>query len=132
MSEGTEKKQILIVEDDESVACALRRLLCAGGYAVSTAASCASALEAVREKAFDLYLIDMRLPDGHGCALVAEMQSVRPAPAIAISSDADPHHFARGVAAGFDDYLPKPVPPSRLIDSVQTCLSARDGRAFRL
>jgi DNA-binding response OmpR family regulator len=119
-----QEKRILIVDDDVSVATALKRLLCAQGYAVETANSCDAALTILQRQRFDLYIVDIRLPDGGGCELLGRMQSVRPAPAIAVSSDAEPHHIARASAAGFVDYLPKPVHPERLRERVQARLSA--------
>jgi len=124
MDQPQEKKQILIVDDDASVATALKRLLCAQGYAVATANSCDAALTILRRQRFDLYIVDIRLTDGGGCELLGSMQSVRSAPAIAISSDAEPHHIARAIAAGFVDYLAKPVHPERLRQRVQARLSA--------
>ena len=41
------------------------------------------------------------------------------APAIAISSDADPHHIARSIEAGFIEHLPKPMQPEGLKQSVR-------------
>jgi DNA-binding response OmpR family regulator len=114
MSHAAGKKQILVVDDDASVAVAFKRLLCAQGYAVCTAASCADALAAILRERFDLYLIDMHLPDGEGYELLGRMNAVSRAPAIGISSDGDPQHVARAIGVGFVDYLVKPVRPELL------------------
>ena len=66
-------KQILIVEDDSFLNKMLSYNLTADGYGVTSALNFRTAAEAVRQREFDLILLDVNLPDGSGfelCKLV--------------------------------------------------------------
>lgn len=64
---------------------------------------------------FDLLLVDIQLPRLDGISLCRELRSagVR-TPIVAISSSAMPDQVERGLAAGFDEYLTKPIAPAAL------------------
>src|SRR5687768_232689 len=78
-------KTILLVEDHGDSATVVARLLSGDGYTVTVACSCAQALQQVAEKEFDLYIIDIGLPDGDGCDLLADLIAVKAAPGIALT-----------------------------------------------
>ena len=66
-------KQILIVEDDSFLNKMLSYNLTADGYGVTSALNYRTAAEAIRQREFDLILLDVNLPDGSGfdlCKLV--------------------------------------------------------------
>lgn len=66
-------KQILIVEDDGFLNRMLMYNLTADGYNVTSAVNFRTAAEAVRQRGFDLVLLDINLPDGSGldlCTLI--------------------------------------------------------------
>jgi len=66
-------KQILIVEDDSFLNKMLSYNLTADGYGVTSALNFRTAAEAIRQREFDLILLDVNLPDGSGfdlCKLV--------------------------------------------------------------
>ncbi len=65
--------RILIVEDDLILLKHLARLFMREGYVVSTAATRAVALEQLSADTFDILLLDMKLPDGNGLDLLAEL-----------------------------------------------------------
>ena len=58
--------EILLVEDDDTIASGLRYALEQEGYALTLAATVADALEALKQHSFTLLLIDLGLPDGSG------------------------------------------------------------------
>ena len=74
-----------------------------------------------------LLLIDIQMPGMDGCELLQRLRAVpatRQVPAIAVSANALPHDLARGRAAGFADYLTKPLPLRRLQVALQAALPA--------
>jgi len=59
-------KQILIVEDDSFLNKMVAYNLTADGYGVTSALNARTAAEAIRQREFDLVLLDINLPDGNG------------------------------------------------------------------
>ena len=69
-SKGSENmEQILIVEDDSFLNKMLDYNLTADGYGVTSALNARTAAEAIRQREFDLVLLDINLPDGNGFEL---------------------------------------------------------------
>ena len=62
-------KQILIVEDDSFLNKMVAYNLTADGYGVTSALNARTAAEAIRQREFDLVLLDINLPDGNGFEL---------------------------------------------------------------
>ena len=62
-------KQILIVEDDSFLNKMLAYNLTADGYGVTAALNARTAADAIRQREFDLVLLDINLPDGNGFEL---------------------------------------------------------------
>ena len=62
-------KQILIVEDDSFLNKMLDYNLTADGYGVTSVLNARTAAEAIRQREFDLVLLDINLPDGNGFEL---------------------------------------------------------------
>ena len=62
-------EQILIVEDDSFLNKMLDYNLTADGYGVTSALNARTAAEAIRQREFDLVLLDINLPDGNGFEL---------------------------------------------------------------
>ena len=67
--------RILLVEDHDGIARACQRLLVSHGHVVIRAAGTASALAAAEREIFDLFICDMRLPDGSGLDLLPRLRS---------------------------------------------------------
>ena len=72
------RPQALVVDDEPDLRELLALTLTRMGIAPVTAATLAEARAALRSTAFDLCLTDMRLPDGDGLELVADIQKHRP------------------------------------------------------
>jgi DNA-binding NtrC family response regulator len=78
--------QILVVDDEEDMCWALRRIIEAQGYRVSVAHDAATALERLRHVPFDLCLVDAKLPDMEGTDLIDRLHAVCPAlPCVLVS-----------------------------------------------
>ena len=71
-------KQILIVEDDSFLNKMVAYNLTADGYGVTSALNARTAAEAIRQREFDLVLLDINLPDGNGYSLTSYSKNCRP------------------------------------------------------
>lgn len=112
--------QVLVVEDDPSVA----RLLCIQferrGYTVEQALSGAAAIEKCSEYRPDVALLDLGLPDMTGVDLVMQLQQLeelRETTWIALSGRSEPEDIERSLEAGFHHHVVKP-PDFRKLDAL--------------
>jgi signal transduction histidine kinase len=101
--------KILLVEDHLDSAQALTQLLSRQGYLVRTANTVAAALDAVSERAFDVLICDIGLPDGTGFELIETVRKNATTPAIALSGFGMEEDVAQSHLSGFDAHLTKPV-----------------------
>jgi PAS domain S-box-containing protein len=101
--------RILLVEDHETTAKVLSRLLRNFDHDVHTAGTVRSALDAVREKPFDLLISDLGLPDGTGFELMQEIRERYPLRGIALSGYGMEQDVRRSRDVGFSMHLTKPI-----------------------
>ena len=110
-------KRILIVDDEENIGRSLRLILEREGYAVLTANSVAGFQQAPRA---DLYLLDVRLPDGNGIDLLRQVMTQQPdAPVLMISGHATIADAVDAVRAGAFDFLEKPLARERVLLAIR-------------
>jgi CheY-like chemotaxis protein len=90
----------------------------------------AAGLDLARARRPDVVLLDIHLPGMDGYQVLQQLRAdrqLRDVPVIALSADAMPHDVQRGLAAGFDRYITKPVDLNGLLDALNALL--RRGRA---
>ncbi|MEO7103285.1 MAG: response regulator [Gemmatimonadaceae bacterium] len=114
--------RLLIVEDSELTAGALRLLFEQLGHEVDVAADVRTAILSVMESKPDLMLLDLTLPDGDGLDVLATLrdQNRMPGRTIALTGHDDDELRARCIQAGCIEVLLKPVPIARLRALVQS------------
>jgi two-component system nitrogen regulation response regulator NtrX len=117
-------KRVLIVDDEENIGRSLKLILEREGYAVGT---CLTAGEA---KAFsqrpDVYLIDVRLPDGSGIDLVRWLRANDvAAPVLMISGHGTIAEAVEATRAGAFDFLEKPLSRDKVLLSLRHALEER-------
>ncbi len=106
--------KILLVDDSRTVRAALSRMLAAMGHAVTEAVDGDQALECLRREPVDLVLLDVQMPRLDGFTAVREMRQIqgnRWVPIIFLSAQEKDADLEKGILAGGDDYLVKPVSP---------------------
>jgi DNA-binding response OmpR family regulator len=106
--------QILLVEDHNDTREALGRLLRYFGYQVHSADTCQTASHLLESRQFQVLLSDIGLPDGNGCDVVSEAKQKQQLVGIAITAFSSACDIKRGLNAGFDYYLTKPLDVSSL------------------
>jgi adenylate cyclase len=119
---------ILVVDDNPSNRDLLTRRLGREGYRVTAAECGISALALTAAEDFDLVLLDLIMPDLSGfdvlCRLKAQ-ESTRYIPVIMISALDELDTTVRCIAAGAEDYLPKPFNPVLLCARISACLEKK-------
>lgn len=101
--------RLLVIEDTDDLAQAVRRYLADQGHAVDLALTAAAGRDFLAVTAYDAVLLDLGLPDDSGSHVLADLRRRTPAPPVLIISartglDDKLRHFALGA----DDYLCKP------------------------
>jgi signal transduction histidine kinase len=113
---------VLVVEDNEINAVILSRMLAIVGYRSESVRSGADALAAVsaRQGEFAAVLMDCQMPVMDGFTTTRKLREAEPdatrIPIIAITATATTEDQSRCLAAGMDDYLPKPIIMERLVE----------------
>ena|SRR5438270_10875389 len=114
---------VVVVDDEESVREAVRRLLAAAGLAVKSFASAEDFLKFDELIATGCLVADIRMPGMSGLDLLTELNRKRlPIPTIFITAHGDEHLRMQAMRAGAVKFLPKPVDGATLLASVQAAL----------
>ncbi len=109
-------KRILVVDDEKNIGVSLRMILEAVGYAVQVCRTAAEFQAHAGTKRADVYLLDVRLPDGNGIDLLRYLrQSDDTAPVIMISGHGTIADAVEATRAGAFDFLEKPLSRDRLL-----------------
>jgi len=113
---------VLIVDDNEMNLRLARDVLAFSGFRTLEAATGAEAIRLAAEQRPDVVLLDVRLPDMEGTAVVGALRSdaqTATIPLVAVTSFAMLGDRERFLAAGFDGYLEKPIDVRRFPDQVR-------------
>jgi DNA-binding response OmpR family regulator len=90
------------------------------GFQASSAETAADAVALARKTDFDVYLLDVRLPDRDGLSLCKELKQLHPnTPIIFCSAQALPNEIEKTLIQCGDDYFTKPLNWSSLIASIR-------------
>ena len=110
---------ILIVEDEASLAGALEHILQKAGHQTDWVADGQSALDYIRGFSYDLVLLDIMLPKLDGISVLRQFRSEQiQTPVLMLTARATVPDKVAGLNAGADDYLTKPFDPEELLARV--------------
>ncbi|MBL8691435.1 MAG: response regulator [Rhodospirillaceae bacterium] len=119
--------RILLVEDNDVNRRLIAQLVGGLGFEVELAGGGRSAVEAARARPFDAILMDIQMPDIDGLEATRQIRSEpgpnRETPIIALTGNVFEEDRQSAMAAGFDDYLAKPIRPAALGDALAKHLS---------
>jgi len=114
--------RILVAEDVQVNQVIIERLLSRAGHRVTVVEDGAAALAAVQSHAYDLVLMDMRMPVMDGVSATEAIRRLpgreRDIPIVGLTANATPEDAARCREAGMNDYLIKPVDRQTLLQMV--------------
>jgi DNA-binding response OmpR family regulator len=114
-------KRILLVDDDAEIVESLRLALESNGYTVLIARDGNQGLALSERENPDLVILDMMMPKRSGFLVLEKMRRTRDTPlrVIMITANEGSRHKAYAEMLGVDDYIRKPFPMDRLIESVE-------------
>ncbi len=113
---------ILLVEDDKSIAENVILALERDGYACSHVQLGASCLSSLSSNDFDLVILDVGLPDMNGFEVCKAIRKSSNIPVIFLTARSDEIDRVVGLEIGADDYVLKPFSPRELVARVKTIL----------
>ena len=113
---------ILVVEDETSIASFVAAYLKNAGYAVRTAATSQTALTEVASEMPALIVLDLNLPDGDGVELCRRIRKSSDVPILMLTARDEDVDKIIGLEVGADDYMTKPFNPRELVARVKSVL----------
>jgi DNA-binding response OmpR family regulator len=120
------QRNILIVEDEEAIAEAVRARLDSEGYRVRVAFDGPQALKAVGAERPDLVVLDLMLPGMDGLEVCREIQKNDWVPVLMLTARTEESDKVAGFAVGADDYLTKPFSMRELAARVRAIIRRMD------
>jgi CheY-like chemotaxis protein len=119
----SELSRVMHVDDDPDLRLLISASLRDFGYFVATAGSVAEALQLASEVSFNLFILDVRLPDGTGIELCQQLQILQPGvPVIYYSAYASDEEQKAALSVCGDAYLKKPVSAEYLEQTIARLL----------
>lgn len=113
---------IFVLEDDEAIGIGLSYSLENEGYTVTVEKTVASAKSAIAKDSFDLYILDLTLPDGNGYEICKLIKSMGDYPVIFLTAYDDEINVVTGFDLGADDYISKPFRVRELMARIKSVL----------
>ena len=122
---ASDAKRILLVDDDREIVESMRVALEAKGYRILVARDGNQGLAMAERDDPDLVILDMMMPKRSGFLVLEKLRRTRPVPVrvIMITANEGSRHKAYAEMLGVDDYIRKPFPMDRLIESVNRLLA---------
>ncbi len=118
--------KILVLEDNELLLETLDEFLSDSGYSVRLAKSGKEAVSFTYDEDFELFLLDVKVPDINGFEFLRQMRDIGcKTPAIFLTSLRDKESLAQGFELGGDDYIKKPFDLDELLFRIKAVLSRK-------
>ncbi|MBZ0305274.1 MAG: response regulator [Anaerolineae bacterium] len=119
------KKQILVVDDEIGALTLIGIMLERGGFGVLKAKDAKSALAVLDQNSPDMIILDVMMPGMDGielCRVIRNRADAGKTPILILSARGDAESIMRGIEAGANDYLPKPILHHDLVAKVRDIL----------
>lgn len=115
--------EIMVVDDEQTLRYAVRRLLTSEGYGVTEASGGEECLEKLKVERPDLILLDVMMPDLTGQEVLAEIKKMEvPVPVVMLTVVSSPGTMNPEDYKGVIDYIAKPFDEDDLIERVKQAL----------
>jgi DNA-binding response OmpR family regulator len=120
------KKKLLIIEDETAIAELEKDYLELSDFEVHIEENGREGLQRALEEDFDMFILDLMLPEVDGFDICREIRSQKNVPILLVSAKKDDIDKIRGLGLGADDYITKPFSPSELVARVKAHLARYD------
>ena len=120
------KKRILVVDDEKGLAKIIRLNLEQDGFDVVEAYNGAQAMEKLRTTLPDLILLDVMMPDMDGFTVLKMVREIGSIPVIMLTAKGEEDDKIKGLELGADDYVTKPFSPRELTSRIRAVLRRGD------
>lgn len=117
-----DKQRVLVVDDDQDIAGAIKIYLEQVGLAVTLAYDGVEALEALHDTKIQLIIMDIMMPKLDGMKAMLKIREDKNIPIILLSAKSEDTDKILGLTMGADDYITKPFNPLELIARVKSQL----------
>ncbi|PIZ98220.1 MAG: DNA-binding response regulator [Candidatus Levybacteria bacterium CG_4_10_14_0_2_um_filter_35_8] len=115
--------KLLVIEDDQTLAINLKRVLIKDGFAVDTSSTREDGLAQTEINEYDCIILDINLPDGSGLDILADLRkSENKTPVIIVTARDQVEDKIEGLNLGADDYVSKPVDSNELIARIRAVI----------
>jgi two-component system, OmpR family, response regulator len=132
-SQSATSRRILLVDDDRALRLALSTMLKDVGHDVETAGDGPDALNLLRDRAFDIVILDIGLPSMSGLDVLARARALEKPPlVIMMTADDTPETVLASVRRQAFRYLRKPFPPNTIVEVVSDALGSAAGLPFEV
>ncbi|GAB4313708.1 MAG: hypothetical protein Kow00117_06270 [Phototrophicales bacterium] len=119
------KKHILVVDDEIGALTLIGIMLERGGFSVLKAKDATSALAVLDQNTPDMIILDVMMPGMDGielCKVIRQRDDTAETPVLILSARGDAESVMKGMEAGANDYLPKPILHHDLVSKVRSIL----------
>ncbi len=113
---------IFLLEDDDAIGMGLSYSLMNEGYTVSLSKTVSDALDTINSEKFNLYILDLTLPDGSGYDVCKRIKELGDLPVIFLTAYDDEVNVVMGFELGADDYITKPFRVKELLVRIKSVL----------
>lgn len=121
----TQKKRILLIEDEEDIAAVIKLQAEITGYKLHVEVDGVNGYRAIEREKPDLVILDVMLPGENGldiCRRMKNAQELKNIPVIILSAKGEELDVVLGLELGADDYVPKPFSPKVLFSRIKAIL----------
>lgn len=115
--------KLLLVEDNEDIANNLKILLENELFVVNVAKNKKEAIKYISENEYDLYILDITLPDGNGFDIYEDSIKKISKPTIFLTAKDEEENIVKGLEIGAEDYITKPFSSRELLVRINKILS---------
>lgn len=122
MNEREDPARILVADDDRNIADLVRMYLAKAGYDVTIARDGDETTRLLKERPFDLLVLDIMMPGPDGLQIIRNLRKRSEMPVIFLSARSSDIDKVAGLQFGADDYVTKPFNPAELVARVQSVL----------
>ena len=124
-------RKILLVEDNDTIIMGLKYSLEQENFEVDTAKNIVTAKSKIKKQEYDLYLLDIALPDGEGYEICKTIKEKENSPVIFLTAKDEETDIVQGLDMGADDYVVKPFRTRELISRINSVLRRYGNETIR-